>query len=966
MQSHTKVYHIPLILLLFVTLQSASATPIWWEAEDFVEGNFPPPDENPFAPDDAQQAALLSGSAWIGMEGDFDEIPYLEYEVDIPSTGPWQFYVRKFWRHGPFRWRWDDQPWQTLPSDHGLLDRVTLRLHVEANWVALGTVDLEPGIRRLRIELIEDQGAAAFDAFLLTTSPFTARGAIRPDERFDRAPVGWFPFEPDRDTFQASPIDWRHLNEPYAGHQGWIQAQDDHFIHEATGERVRFWAVNVGPGILRLDRPSIDYLARDLAKSGVNMVRYHGRVWQRGSPRTIDPALQDGLHYLIAALKREGIYTALSIYFPLFLTLEASDGIEGYAGEHPFGIVYFHPEFQSLYRYWWQETLLADNPYTGITLANDPAVAMLELVNEDSLFFYTFTPYERIPGPAMNILEEQFADWAAQQHGSLSNAFVRWRANQGYPVRGDDLNANRAGLLSAYDTGRPEHPRAADAARFLAETQRAFFDSTRQFLRDELGTRALITGSNWRTANAQTLGPLDKYSNTGLDFMDRHAYYHGLHEGPRSSFALDKGDRFAHRAAVRFDPQLPDPGIRDMGTPFMDVVYNRLPSTLSEFNWPMPNRYRTEATVLMSAYASLQGTDGLFWFALDGADWLLTHSKFPIQTPAIYGQFPATAFIYRQGLLQEAPFAVDAHVTAAELYELQGAPVADAVQLDNLRLADVPEGASLDAGHTEISKDRNVLAPRVTDPEGRTKDIPVLGKTPQAERTKDIPVLGNVSQADRTRDIPVPGSEEPSPIEEWIVLNTIDGFDIRSFYAGRVGLTIGESPTPSVIRNLDSYIRSEEQQIQSLTGELLYDYGQGRVTIHAPSVAGVTGFFGTNAVVELGPVSFETHMDYGSLLVVALDGQPLTVSTQILVQVMSEEKSYGWSTSPTDDGRHRIESLGEPPIVVREFQGRIRINRPDAADLQVNALDSHGYPIQVIGSAHDFELHPITFYYLIQ
>jgi hypothetical protein len=49
---------------------------------------------------------------------------------------------------------------------------------------------------RLRIELTQNTGAAAFDAFLLTTKPFVARGKLKPGQKYNEHPKGWFAFEP--------------------------------------------------------------------------------------------------------------------------------------------------------------------------------------------------------------------------------------------------------------------------------------------------------------------------------------------------------------------------------------------------------------------------------------------------------------------------------------------------------------------------------------------------------------------------------------------------------------------------------------------------------------------------------------------------------------------------------------------------------------------------------------------------
>ncbi|MBA3710813.1 MAG: hypothetical protein H0W83_18565, partial [Planctomycetes bacterium] len=263
-----------LVLLVLLAAGASAAEPfIWWEAEAAIETNFPK--QNPFAPGNEHEAEALSGGAWIGASNT-GVIQFAEYDVAVDATGARDFYVRKFWQHGPFRWRFDDQPWRTCGADAALLDSVELRQFICANWVALGSVDLAAGKHRLRVELLDPTGGGAFDCFLLIAGDFTPRGKLKPGERWNRAPEGWFAFEPAKDAFAPSAIDLRRLNETVAGDGGFIVASGDHLVHQKTGETVRFWGINCGHDVLKLDRPSIDAFARHLAKLGVNLVRCHG------------------------------------------------------------------------------------------------------------------------------------------------------------------------------------------------------------------------------------------------------------------------------------------------------------------------------------------------------------------------------------------------------------------------------------------------------------------------------------------------------------------------------------------------------------------------------------------------------------------------------------------------------------------------------------------------------------------
>ncbi|MCS7033268.1 MAG: hypothetical protein NZ561_04630 [Phycisphaerae bacterium] len=676
-----------LLLLSLLLTGHAGAELIWLEAEHPSAGSFPA--RNPFAPREPAEREALSGGDWIGVDGRRDAPLFLVYRFSAAAGGEFSVYARKFWKHGPFRWRVNDGAWRSVGKEVALIDRVTLRKNVEANWVRLGTVELAAGWNTLRIELTENAGPAAFDCFVLTDQAFTPRGKLKPGERLGSAPEGWFAFEPDDDPPTGIPIDLRFLNESFAGEQGRLVARGDSIVHEQTGRPVRWWGVNAGADVVRLDRATLDRLGAFLARRGVNLVRVHMPV---GDARGVDDTAVSAVQAFVAAMKPHGIYTALSIYFPLWMKLRESDGFGSYKDQHPFALVFFDEKFQQLYRSWFHALLTRPNPHAGgIPLSAEPAVALVEMVNEDSLLFWTTKPYETIPAEPMGALERRFGLWAKARYGSIEAAFARWNR---VVARGDDFASGRVGVMGLWDIIHRKGPRAEDTAAFLADLQTQFFLETRQFLRDSCGYGGLIVGSNWQTADARLLGPLDKLSNTVADVMDRHGYYAGKHQGQRAAYAIDAGDQFFDRAAVRFDsPEGADPSRRSFHTPIWDVAYAGKPSIISEINWSAPNRFRSEMPLLAAAYGSLAGSDGLLFFALEGPGWSATIRKFSIQTPAILGQFPAAALVYRRGDIESAPAVVRSELHEPSLRRLLGGPPLAEPNLDALREKDLPPQA---------------------------------------------------------------------------------------------------------------------------------------------------------------------------------------------------------------------------------------------------------------------------------
>ena len=160
--------------------------------------------------------------------------------------------------------------------------------------------------------------AAALTVFLFCTANAQSDPISNESGTDGYAPRSWIPFNPPRDDFDPTgPIDLRFLNEKVAGEKGQIVTRDGHFVHSATGEVVRFWAVNGPPRQLRGE--SLVRCARMLAKQGVNLVRVHGGLVDEktGQPNR---KRMEHMREIVQVMRDEGIYTHLSIYFPIWFS----------------------------------------------------------------------------------------------------------------------------------------------------------------------------------------------------------------------------------------------------------------------------------------------------------------------------------------------------------------------------------------------------------------------------------------------------------------------------------------------------------------------------------------------------------------------------------------------------------------------------------------------------------------------
>jgi hypothetical protein len=646
---------------------------VWWEGETPIETDIDSPDQSPFAPGTGGDFSVLSGGDWLsgrvqaGLAGH-----RAVYEIEVPREGRYELWTRKFWRHGAFEWQFNDGPWTACTWNCNLADEAEVRTNVVVNWVPLGEVDLSQGTHRFEWRLIglpkDKDDSFGFDAFLLSSEPFVPRRKLKPDERDRRIEEGYFAWDPEADPFSdQAGFDLRSLNETRAGMHGRVRRVGDTF-ELADGTPVRFWGVNIPPDVGLASEAQVDRMMRGLAKRGVNLVRIHGQLWlnQPGGP--IDPQRLGAAHKLISAAQKHGIYSVISGYFPLWLDAQAV-GIRGFEQApqpNPFAAIFFHEPTQRFYDQTMHAVLTTVNPYTGISLADDPAVAIVELVNEDSFFFWTFTK-RHLPGPLWGALEQRFRDTTGNQRAELREAWAMTR--KGYESQ-----------------GRRARKEIQQQVAFLADTQRTFYTQAIGKLR-ELGYDGLVVCSNWVTTDSSMLDALERWTYTAGDVIDAHGYFEPHHEGEAASWDVRSGHKVGDRFATGEPERLPLRLNQVVGFPQM----------LSEVNWPQPNRSRSDMAMLGAAALSSQGADAVAWFAIRRP--VLNDAsvgKFALETPSVIGAFPASALMFRRGDLPTQPPAIVESLKLADLQAMKGSATASSAALDKLRASDVAGGDSAD------------------------------------------------------------------------------------------------------------------------------------------------------------------------------------------------------------------------------------------------------------------------------
>lgn len=495
-------------------------------------------------------------------------------------------------------------------------------------------------------------------------------------------------FEPSPDRFSDNALlDLSFLNEDVAGQSGFVGRSPggDAFIL-GDGTPVRFWAVNTA--VAHKGLPALREQARFLAKRGVNMVRFHGQMPQSGAnggPMSeINKDERQRLWQLVSAMKAEGIYTTFSPYYPHAVQPEIAKRWSAPADSSGLsGLIYFDPVVQASYKEWLRDTLVPPNPYTGIALKDDPALAIVQMQNEDSLLFWTTNT---LRGREAVLLAERFGAFLEDKYGSLERARAVWdHVSAPNPIGGvqDDWDGGVISLADIWFLTAAANPEIAnnrmrDQAQFLTTLMKDWHREIARYLREEIGAQQLFNAGNWRTADDVVLDDLERFSYTAGDIIAVNRYVSRFHSGEHAGWAIVDGDLFREQGVLGSPLDMPITLRQPAGYPYI------IPETL----WVPPIWQQSEAPVLMAAYQSLTGIDISYWFSADETQWRQPQSangylpsvgKWVVNTPQVVGGFPAAALIFRRALIEQAEPVVIDHLPYDTLWSLES-PLINAVQ----------------------------------------------------------------------------------------------------------------------------------------------------------------------------------------------------------------------------------------------------------------------------------------------
>ena len=233
-----------------------------------------------------------------------------------------------------------------------------------------------------------------------------------------------------------------HLLDAPAGRDGFVRVCGGRFATEAGS--IRFHATNLtGPANFP-SHEDADKLADRLARFGINCVRMHffdaeygnflrapeaGIIAERSdTQRHLDPGQIDRQDYLVAALKQRGIYTNMNLHVARWWDERDEFPDKNRRPVFDKGLDYFEPRMIDLQKEYARKLLGRVNPYTGVSYAEDPCIAMVEISNENSLFkVYGNGAIDRLPETYVSALKSGWNTWLQNKYRTTDALVEAWR-----------------------------------------------------------------------------------------------------------------------------------------------------------------------------------------------------------------------------------------------------------------------------------------------------------------------------------------------------------------------------------------------------------------------------------------------------------------------------------------------------------------------------------------------------------
>jgi hypothetical protein len=399
---------------------------------------------------------------------------------------------------------------------------------------------------------------------------------------------GWFDFViPDLDS-SATVVDMSFLNAGIAGNTGYITLKDGHFA-DGNRDKIRFFGTNLTFGSCFPDKETSIALAARLRKLGMNVMRLHhmdnqsapGGIWDK-EKKSLDPDQLDKLDWLIYQLKLHGIYTNINTHVSGNYPGMDYKGIEHF--NYGKTIDQFYRPYIEKQKVYARMLLTHKNPYTGTTYAEEPAVAFVEVNNENSLLSSWYLL------PQMN----------KEHKTALIGLWKNW-LNSNPDYKKNIVSGDLMKIISNYKSGTTEFQKEA-LWSFLVDTEMSYAKEMIDYFKNDLKVKALVSETQASYSGVAGVLRESEYA----DYIDMHSYWEHPSFPGKSWSRTDWRIRNSSMVSDKNGGTLPRFGQHRVAG---------MPLTISEYDHPAPSFFCAEMFPMLCSFAAFQDFDGLYQFA---------------------------------------------------------------------------------------------------------------------------------------------------------------------------------------------------------------------------------------------------------------------------------------------------------------------------------------------------------------
>ncbi|MFH1367489.1 MAG: discoidin domain-containing protein [Elusimicrobiota bacterium] len=256
-------------------------------------------------------------------------------------------------------------------------------------------------------------------------------------------PKDMFAFPLPMDDSEPVFFDLSVLNHKPAGKHGRVTAgPDGHFY--AGGKRIKF----VGVDMTELPtKENAEKTAKHLAKYGVNVVRFHLMEWfifdgRFGDTRHLRKDMLDTFDCFVAKLKENGIYSNVNLLCGR--NFMPSDGlpesIKNIDWKEQGSIACIDKRMIELQKEYAKNLLDRVNPYTGLSYIEDPAIAFVEINNENGVIISWLRGYyDKLTEDFSADMKKEWNEYLLKKYKTAENLKKTWSIND---PPGKELLAN--------------------------------------------------------------------------------------------------------------------------------------------------------------------------------------------------------------------------------------------------------------------------------------------------------------------------------------------------------------------------------------------------------------------------------------------------------------------------------------------------------------------------------------------